>query len=308
MQSYENEASVCVNCGALVEPGSIFCDKCGWKHGDMLPEIITEEDLRKWHNIPKESVEKKSKMRVFIPVVLSFTAILIAALLAVYFLIIKPEILNRTEQVEKEQLQNSELSDALEQSIQEAKAMPEVTPIVTATPTPTPMAEPVAPSTITFKFVERTSIDGSVYPRFSMANVLSMTSTSEYKQTGVKNSPDLVFDGNEITSWQEGVEGDGIGQSISCQLNRQYQIRYFAFKLGNWRNDKYYNGNGRPKSLNVDLDGYSFTFDFPDEKRDFVIELSEEIPATNITVTINSVYKGAYWDDTCISEFNIYGY
>lgn len=310
MQSYENEAAVCVNCGAPVESGSVFCDKCGWKHGDLLPEVITEEDIRTWHNIPHEPVKEKSRLRVFIPIVLGFTAIVIAALLAVYFLVIKPEILDRTEQVEQEQLQDSDLSEALENAIQEATATPEVTPTVTVTPTATatPAAEPVAPSTITFKFVERTSIDGAVYPRFSMANVLSMTSTSEYKQKSVKNSADLVFDGNEITSWQEGVEGDGIGQSINCQLNRQYQIRYFAFKLGNWRSDKYYNGNGRPKSLIVDLDGYSFTFDFPDEKKDFVIELSEEIPATNITVTINSVYKGAYWDDTCISEFNIYGY
>lgn len=312
MQSYENEsAAVCVNCGAPIEPDSVFCGKCGWKHGDMLPEIITEEDLRRWNNIPEEPVKTKSRLRVFIPVVLGSTVILIAALIAAYFLIIKPEIINRTIRSEQEEVLEGDLSEMLRNAApvtQEVTAIPEVTPTVTVTPTPTPAAVPVAPAALTHTFVELSAIDRNVYPRFTMANVLSMTSTSEYVQTGVKNSADLVFDGNEKTSWQEGVEGDGIGQSINCQLNRQYQIRYFAFKLGNWRSEKYYNGNGRPKSLTVSLDGYSFTFDFPEEKKEYVIELSEEIPATNISVTINSVYKGAYWDDTCISEFNIYGY
>lgn len=322
MQSYEEKdaGKVCVNCGSPVEEGSVFCDTCGWKHGDVLPGTITEQDIRRWNNLPEMEVEEqpeepKSHLHIFIPTVIGISAALIAGIVALYILVIKPEILDRTEQIEQEEMMQSDLTEVLENNMAAAQvtedelaamASLEVTPSVEITPTPT--TAPVEPTEISYKFVELTAIDKTVYPRFTMNNVASMTSSSEYVQENVKNHASYVFDGNEKTSWQEGVEGDGIGQSITCQLNRQYQIRYFGFKLGNWRDEKYYAGNGKPKTLTVELDGYLFTFAFPEEKKEYVIELSEEIPATTVTVTIDSVYKGAYWDDTCITEFNIYGY
>lgn len=313
----KDEQGCCVNCGAPINPDSIFCDTCGWKHGDALPDHITEEDILRWNNMTElsQKAEKKeesnSRLHAFIQIVMGTAGIVILALVAVFFLVIKPGILDKTQEMEQQQAMEHELSDALKQNTEDAVSVTPtptatVTPEESPTPTPTPTAI-VTPVVVTHKFVELSAIDGTKYPRFSVANTASLTSSSEYQQANVKNNAALVFDGDDKTSWQEGVAGDGIGQYIDCKLNREYVIRYFTFKLGNWRSDKYYNGNGRPKSVTVTADEYTFTFDFPEEKKEYVIELSEEIKATNVRVTIDSVYKGAYWDDTCITEFHIYG-
>lgn len=312
------EFGYCVNCGAPIHPDSVFCDACGWKHGDILPDQITEDDIRRWNNMPELSEKKEKRaesnrrLKVFVRVVLGTTGLLIAAILAVFFFVIKPVILDKTEDMMQQEVSEGELSEALKQNTQDPPVVtptptPTATPETTPTPTPTPTAI-VTPVVVTHQFVDLSVIDGTRYPRFSINNTASMTSSSEYHQNNVKNNASLVFDGDDKTSWQEGVDGDGIGQYIDCKLNREYVIRYFAFKLGNWRSDKYYNGNGRPKSVTVTADDYTFTFDFPEEKKEYVIELSEEIKAANVRVTIDSVYKGAYWDDTCITQFHMYGY
>lgn len=65
------------------------------------------------------------------------------------------------------------------------------------------------------------------------------------------------MDGDEVTSWQEGVEGPGIGETIYYKLDQEQPITYLTFKLGNWRNDKYFYGNNRPRTLTITLDDYS---------------------------------------------------
>lgn len=317
-QNELNSVMICINCGAPIVPGSTFCEKCGWKHGDQLPDIFEDyDDSVQLKKDPHK--ELRRKIRIFVPSVLLVAVFLIMSLLLLYFKVIKPGILDYTEETLQVEDSGQEVAEVLEQNMESLTATPEPTPIPTASPTvtpvptptvteaPVPTAEPIAPVMISYTWADKSAIDMNYYPRFSMDHVISLTSTSEYVQENVKNGAEMVFDDNEKTSWQEGVEGDGIGQGILCQLNGEYAVRYLAFKLGNWRDDTYYAGNGRPKSLTISMDGDPFTVEFPEEKKEYVIQFAEEIPVSSISVTIDSVYKGLSWEDTCITEFHVYG-
>ena len=80
-----------------------------------------------------------------------------------------------------------------------------------------------------------------------------------------------------------------------------------SFQLGNWRTERYAQGNNRPRELNIYVGDLSMTVEFPFEQKEYWIELSKPFPAEKVQIEIASVYKGTSWDDTCIAEIGIYG-
>lgn len=182
---------------------------------------------------------------------------------------------------------------------------PTVTPTkeatATATPTPTPTEEP---EEITASLVDRSSVSMTGYYR---APVRQATASSTVVQEGYDNSANMVLDGDDSTSWQEGADGDGIDEFLNFKLDGEQEVKYLTFKLGNWRDQERYEMNNRPKTMTVWLDDLSFSITFPNEKKEFCVELSSECKASEIYVRIDSVYEGTEWDDTCISEIGIYG-
>lgn len=121
------------------------------------------------------------------------------------------------------------------------------------------------------------------------------------------NDPWKVLDGKEETSWQEGVNGDGIGEYLWFTFPEEKKVKYLSFKLGNWRDARYAEGNNRPKALNVTIGDFSCQVEFPKEQQEYWIQLSEAYPADQVKFEIVSVYKGTQWDDTCIAEIGMYG-
>lgn len=138
-------------------------------------------------------------------------------------------------------------------------------------------------------------------------SVEEATATSQISQEGTDNGPDKMVDGNEKTSWQEGAEGDGIGESVQFRLKKAYRVKYMSFQLGNWNSQRYYDGNNRPKELEITVGNVTQTVTFPDGKTEYWLEFSRECPAEDISLTIKSVYSGDEWDDTCIAEVGFYG-
>ncbi len=80
-----------------------------------------------------------------------------------------------------------------------------------------------------------------------------------------------------------------------------------SFQLGNWNSWEYFDGNNRPKELEITVGDVTQTITFPDGKTEYWVEFSGECPASEIDVVIRSVYKGSQWDDTCIAEIGVYG-
>lgn len=138
-------------------------------------------------------------------------------------------------------------------------------------------------------------------------SVKDASASSVISQEGTDNGAKKAVDGNEKTSWQEGVSGDGIGESLHLELEKPYHIKYMSFKLGNWNSAEYYDGNNRPKELELTVGDVTQTITFPDGKTEYWVEFSEECLASKVDVVIGSVYEGSQWDDTCIAEIGVYG-
>ena len=159
-------------------------------------------------------------------------------------------------------------------------------------------------SAITASLVSESSVD---FSSIHEAYIESASATSEIKQaSGVSNDPLLAFDNNTDTNWEEGVDGSGIGESITANFKYENEkVRCIALKLGNWKSGKYYYGNNRPSKLTITLDDLSFQMDFPDSWEEFYVMLNHPFKASSIQVRIDDVHKGTSWDDTCITDIRV---
>ena len=131
--------------------------------------------------------------------------------------------------------------------------------------------------------------------------------SSVLEDGGVYHVSQHMIDGRSDTSWQEGADGDGIGEWVMFQLDREYSVKYLTFMMGNWKSEQLFYANNRPESILLKLDDQEFYLTFPDGVREYTVELSEECQASNIFVQVMSVYRGASWDDCCISDMSVYG-
>ncbi len=210
---------------------------------------------------------------------------------------------------------NHFMKSASQEDKSQAKALTTLTPTPTpsssakTTLTPTPTSTPSAtPTQEADKVTASLLADSASRPSgYSKLTVKDAMASSTVDQEEYDNSVQMVLDGNETTSWQEGVSGDGLGEFLWFSLGSKKKVRYLTFKLGNWRDLDRYQKNNRPKQLTIWLGDEPYTISFPDEKKEFCVVLSQECEISSVQIYIDSVYKGTEWDDTCISEVGIYG-
>ena len=168
----------------------------------------------------------------------------------------------------------------------------------TATPTPS-AADTAVASVVTASTVSTAG--------YNKAVIQKVAASSELYQPGYDNSAHSAVDGDVITSWQDGVNGYGEGQVIDMTLDKEYKVHCIHFNLGNWRDQQNYNENSRPKQITLYLGNTRhYTVLFPDGMTQYSVMFSADVPASWIRVQIDSVYPGALYDDTCISEITIY--
>ena len=143
---------------------------------------------------------------------------------------------------------------------------------------------------------------------YSQVSVASADATSTISQAGIDNTPHVLYDGSKDSSWQDGVDGPGIGESVTYHLDQVYKIRFLVLRLGNWySSDDNYTMNNRPKTMTFKIGDQSVQVTFPDEKKEFCVELSKDVEASEIQMIIDAVYSGSAYDDTCINEVDVYG-
>ena len=152
--------------------------------------------------------------------------------------------------------------------------------------------------------LDASNMDFSSKPKYNLVNA---SASSVVSQAGYDNSAMVAVDGYLETSWQEGVSGNGEGQYLEVHLDKEQSVKYLVLYLGNWRSVDWFYDNNRPRSLTLQIGGYTTTQEFPDGQIVHCIELSQPVPASSIRMTINSVYGGRDWQDTCIAEVMVYG-
>ncbi len=135
--------------------------------------------------------------------------------------------------------------------------------------------------------------------------------TSAYATSTLKDKygiyPALnAYDGNLSTAWAEGASGFGYGESIT--FNFDYcQVAELEIYAGYQKDTNRYTRNNRPSKIAVYLDGnYAGTYSLDDVEDVQTVVLDEAAYASELTIEILDVYSGSKYDDTCISEVNIY--
>lgn len=166
-------------------------------------------------------------------------------------------------------------------------------------PAPASVSENAAASAVLYEGTPDVSLLKEV-------SVISANATSTISQTKTNNNAMLLFDKKDDTSWQEGVAGYGINESVSFSFDGLHKVKYIAFKLGNWKNDKYYYGNAKPKTINLVFGDYSGQVTFTGERKVEWVEVSPSVNADSMRLELKDVYPGTSWEDTCISEVTVY--
>ncbi len=153
----------------------------------------------------------------------------------------------------------------------------------------------------------REVMDLQGYSRAVIADAQA-TSTTPADDGSDLYGPQSAIDDSDDTSWQEGADGQGVGEQLILTLDRDYSVKYIFLKLGSWTSDNSYYSNNRPETLNVTVGGNTFSISFPDEKTEYCIELSQDVTTNQVVLQIQNAYVGSAWDDTCITNVEIEGY
>lgn len=313
----------CPKCGAPNEMDSSFCEQCGSPLPQVKPETANLQQKNQNVQPLKQKEQKQTEVKPEKPaapekkkgtspvvIVVLVVGILLLAVVLIFLgmSMVKEKKQEISQSVEgmllNEEQQATDVQEEQDTVAEETtpEATPEATP--TETPTPEPTPEEVRPEDISIKFVEKPSLSG-----YQKIVPLQAGHSSELVQDAADdpNNVWMAMDGDEVTSWQEGVDGPGIGEYIWYGFESERKVKYISFQLGNWRTQRYAEGNNRPRELNIYLGELNMTVEFPFEQKEYWIELSEAFPAEKIQIEIASVYKGTSWDDTCIAEIGIYG-
>lgn len=274
----------CPFCGEELPDEAKFCSKCG--------RSIKPEKKRK---IPAQY--------------LAMLAVIVGLIAIITVVLIKGKILDFTTSSVTESSAISQDNEASKTpdsnggiSSSTASTQEGQRPItVTATPSPTVTKE------------QNLAIDANVTETMPsdlssciQVSVTSAVSSSHLVQSdpSYNNEAKMAVDGDPITSWQEGVTGDGVGEQIQLTYSAA-KIKYIDLKMGNWRRTDLYEKNDRPKSITIVLGGKSFGLNFPDQQTDHYIAFTSPISAADLTMTIDAVYT-AVNADCCISEITLY--
>lgn len=283
----------CPNCNTKLDGNEMFCPECGCRIEEFQEEF-REEYQDGFEEIDARENREKSKKPLIIAVIV-LVAILVGGAIGVFGFNMLDGKDEESDKKQEEIIDEEDDSEAEDES-EEVEAEEEEEPKAQAPKEEVP---------VTISMISNPGNLGGAYK----LGVKEATATSVIDQKGHNNNASMVLDGKNETSWQEGVDGVGIDEKLWFDFNQESQIKYIAFKLGNWRTEDYHWSNNRPKTLELRIGDNTQMVTFPDQKQEFWVEVTGTCMTSQLEVTIKDVYRGtsSKWNDTCIAEIAIYG-
>lgn len=112
-----------------------------------------------------------------------------------------------------------------------------------------------------------------------------------------------LMDDNPKTNWTEGEDGLGEGESIEFLFREPYLVDSVSIRNGNHASKQRYLDNARPERMTLSFsDGTSETFVLRDEMELQIMDLPKPVETEFVKLTFDSVYPGARYEDTVISD------
>ena len=118
---------------------------------------------------------------------------------------------------------------------------------------------------------------------------------------------DYIFDGDLNTSWQDGVDGFGENEYITFSFQSSSSTAYLEIYNGNQISNEHFCRNNRIYEADIIVNNIaSGSIIFEDSTVPQLVKISGLTGAANIKLVIKSVYPGAEYNDTCLSEIIVY--
>ena len=286
----------CIQCGARCPDTQILCSECQQKKADRP----TEKNTRK----------KKRKILPWVCVVLFLGVVGVAG----YFIskgMIPLDLLSK-KSVETSENKSSEDQAFTNQSVVDEAEFQENTGDLTETLEQTlPDLEQTLPD------IEQTTSPGvmdvtegkrEALP-ISMDGISNITATSYLIESeyGFVHHPSNLMDGSLTNAWVEDVSGQGEGESITIQFDEIYKVSGFNIHTGYQKSADTFAKNSRPAALLITFsDGSSMDITLQDVNEQQQVNFPHVIETSSVTLTIQSVYPGSKYEDTVISEIQLF--
>jgi len=121
--------------------------------------------------------------------------------------------------------------------------------------------------------------------------------------------PIKIDDGDSSTCWVEGVEGYGVGEFVEFEWDNPRDLVALKILPGFAGSETLWSENARPKKITVQCFSgeesilkVSFTLEDIMKEQTFYLTNEVVYGCSRLRITIDEVYPGEKYDDTCISE------
>lgn len=151
--------------------------------------------------------------------------------------------------------------------------------------------------------------------RLMLPAEVSVTASSEKPSSTIPCRADSAYDGLRETSWCEGADGPGDGESLTFTFtNGRHKVTRILIVAGydKYSDDQYgdrWTLNNRPKTVKVLMGGAIYECSVDPNDRSFqTLKLPESDQVEQVTLTFVGVIQGTAKSDSdmCISEVQIY--
>jgi hypothetical protein len=125
--------------------------------------------------------------------------------------------------------------------------------------------------------------------------------------------PIKVSDGRAGTCWAEGAPGNGVGEWLEISLPEGRGVGGLEIVNGFASDEDTWRANGRPAEVRVELyrdgvnvSGQTITLEDTADRQEFFFKAGTLDGITAVRLTVDGVYAGEKYDDTCISEIKLF--
>lgn len=148
------------------------------------------------------------------------------------------------------------------------------------------------------------------YDSFNEIKIVSATASSYLIGQNTEYIPELAYDWNRQTSWQDGNEySTGEGEYITLEFEEPTLVNMIQVFPGNAKREDLYWKNERIKKAKLKFsNGLSVTYEFDDSyNEEFqTIWLNKPVETNFITLEVIDTYEGEEYTDLCVSEVHVY--